>query len=336
MYYRGSQRKLLGNSIEAMMAAVEVYNKPSIEYREECFVILLINAWELLLKAILSKNKKSIYYPKKRREPYRTLSWYDALKAAEKFFPKTIPSLPVRRNLELLGTYRDNATHFYNERDFRVVLYSLAQTNITTFRDCIEHFFGKRIEERFTWQLLPLGIRPPIDPLTYLGGTGSETPTSGAVRQYLTELKEAVEEVEAANGDTGRLLTVYSVKLESVKKIERADVTVGVTAGSGSGGPLTILKTQDPNKTHPLRQKDVIQRLGTVNGVKINSRAFQAIIWKHDLRENSQYCWRATEGVLTRYSNEVITFVKRLSKAEIEAAKAEYSKHLADRRKTAS
>ena len=62
MNYFGSQRKLLGNSIEAIMAAVEIYNKPAIEYREECFVILLINAWELFLKAVLSKNRKSIYY----------------------------------------------------------------------------------------------------------------------------------------------------------------------------------------------------------------------------------------------------------------------------------
>jgi hypothetical protein len=242
----------------------------------------------------------------------------------------------VRRNLELIAVYRDNATHFYNESDFRVVLYSLAQTSITTFRDCLEHFFGKKLEERFTWQLLPLGIRPPIEPLTYLGGTEPGRKTSDAVRQYLSELKDAVEEVETAGGDTGRLLTIYSVKLESVKKIQQADVTVGVTAGGATGGPLTIIKTQDPNKSHPLRQKEAIGKLGTVNGVKINSRVFQALVWKFKLRDNPQYCWRAAEGVLTKYSNEVVTLIKRLSKADIEAAISDYSKHLAGRRKKAS
>lgn len=336
MNYFGSQRKLLGNSIEAMMAAVEIYNKPSIEYREECFVILMINAWELFLKAILSKNRISIFYQKKRKEPYRTLSLLDALKEAEKLFPKKIQSLPVRKNLELLRTYRDNAIHFYNESDFRVVLYALAQTSITTFRDCVDHFFGKKLEERFTWQLLPLGIRPPIDPLTYLAGTGSAVKSSNAVLQFLSELKDAVEEIEASGGDTGRLLTMYSVKLESVKKIEKADVTVGVTAGSGKGGPLIILKTQDPNKSHPFRQKDVLQKLAAVDGVRINSRVFQALVWKHNLKENPQYCWRAVEGVLTKYSNEVVTLVKRLTKADIEAATSDYSKHLATRRKKVS
>lgn len=35
----------------AMAAAIEIFNKPSFSYREETFVILMLNAWELLLKA---------------------------------------------------------------------------------------------------------------------------------------------------------------------------------------------------------------------------------------------------------------------------------------------
>jgi len=46
------------------------------------FVILLLNAWELLLKALLSKSGRSIYYRKRRQEPYRTLTWRDALNRA--------------------------------------------------------------------------------------------------------------------------------------------------------------------------------------------------------------------------------------------------------------
>jgi len=34
-----------------MLAAIEVYNKPIFEYREETYAILAVNAWELLLKA---------------------------------------------------------------------------------------------------------------------------------------------------------------------------------------------------------------------------------------------------------------------------------------------
>jgi hypothetical protein len=68
MYYRGSYRHLLKNSKSALLAAIEIYNKPQFAYRDECFVILLLNAWELALKALLSKSKESIYYPKKRKQ----------------------------------------------------------------------------------------------------------------------------------------------------------------------------------------------------------------------------------------------------------------------------
>ena len=65
MNYCGSYRKLLGNAKSAMMAAIEIYNKPMFGYRDECVVILLLNAWELLLKAILSKNKNQSIIPKR-------------------------------------------------------------------------------------------------------------------------------------------------------------------------------------------------------------------------------------------------------------------------------
>ena len=85
MNYRGSYRKLLGNSKAAMMAAIEIYNKPTFAYRDECAVILLLNAWELFLKAILSKNAKSVFYPK--REETQTDTPKPAAKKDEKRTP---------------------------------------------------------------------------------------------------------------------------------------------------------------------------------------------------------------------------------------------------------
>ena len=58
-------RALLDKSVDSMLSAIEIYNKPNFKYREETFAVLAINAWELLLKAyILKVNRykiKSIY-----------------------------------------------------------------------------------------------------------------------------------------------------------------------------------------------------------------------------------------------------------------------------------
>jgi hypothetical protein len=44
-------RDLADKSVQAAVAAIEVYNKPNFAYREEAFALLMVNAWELLLKA---------------------------------------------------------------------------------------------------------------------------------------------------------------------------------------------------------------------------------------------------------------------------------------------
>jgi len=168
--YQGSYRKLLGNGKAALLASIEIYNKPRIAYRDECFVILLLNAWELVLKAVLSKKGHSIFYPKRRNEPHKTLSLTDAFKKAEPLLPGSLGAQALRMNLELLSTYRDNAVHFYNAEDFGSVLYNLAQTSIVNLKDVLKSVFNVDLSKDITWQLLPVGLNPPIDPLQYIGG----------------------------------------------------------------------------------------------------------------------------------------------------------------------
>jgi hypothetical protein len=325
MYYRGSSRHLLKNSKSALLAAIEIYNKPSFSYREESFVILLLNAWELLLKAIISKNAESIYYPKKRKEAYRTLSVTDSFAKAEKSFPKNIQALPLRNNLGLLTTYRDNAVHFYNEPRFGVLIYSLSQTSVINFKDLLLEIFGKNLAEDISWQLMPLGLRPPVDPITYLSENKiAKSPQDSAVNQFINTLASSVKEVEDAGADTARLMTAFNVSFQSVKKIESADLIVGVNGSENRTGPLLITKIQDPNVTHPLRRKKILEQITELNGRKFTTHVFQAICYKFKLQENSLYCWKSTEGLLTKYSHEVINKIKSLNSKEVEDALSEY------------
>ena len=328
MNYRGSYRHLIKNSEAALLAAIEIYNKPRIEYRDESFVILLINAWELILKAMVSKNGGSIFYRKRRNEPYRTLSWTDAFSNAERYFPSPIAALPVLRNLELLSAYRDNAVHFYNQKGFGAVIYALAQTSIVNYRDLLSESFHLDLAENINWALLPLGISPPVDPVEYIAGrTASAKQPTPAVRQFLLTLASAADEVKRTGGDTGRLLTVFSIKLESTKKIQKADVLVGVEKQAAVGGPLAIVRTLDPNISHPLRQKEVVARTPDLHGIKFSPHVFQAILWRYKLKEDPVYCWRATEGILTKYSNDIVPRIRQLNKGDVEAALADYRAH---------
>jgi hypothetical protein len=54
-------KQLLDQAMAAMLTPIEIYNKPQFSYRAQSFVILALNAWELLLKAKwLSDNRNRL------------------------------------------------------------------------------------------------------------------------------------------------------------------------------------------------------------------------------------------------------------------------------------
>lgn len=53
------QHNLLKNSISAYFAMIEIHNKPGISYRYETVTLLIINAWELVLKSFIRKYIKN-------------------------------------------------------------------------------------------------------------------------------------------------------------------------------------------------------------------------------------------------------------------------------------
>ena len=63
-------KKLLDSSQAALFAGIEIHNKPNIAYRYQTSVILIINAWELALKAYIYKyiEKKKIYTDKTKEK----------------------------------------------------------------------------------------------------------------------------------------------------------------------------------------------------------------------------------------------------------------------------
>ena len=279
----------------------------------------------------MAKNNEGIHYPS---DPDRTLSWQHAFPAASAYFPGSVASAPTRINLDLLGTYRDKAIHFYNDADIDLLIYSLTQTSIVNFRDVLLEVFEVDLVDQMNWRLLPIGIRPPIDVISYLQSS-SHDDASSEIGQFLKELSQATDALRHSNEDTGRLLTVYNIKMESIKKIGDADVVVGVNNESNEDTTTTIVRTQDPNQSHPLRQKEILNLVRELHGKKLTPYVFQAIVWKHGIKGKPQYCWIADGGFLTKYSNDVVTYMKQLSASEIDEAVKDYGEDKKMRRRKA-
>jgi hypothetical protein len=323
--YRGSYRKLQANSRAALLGSIEIYNKPRFQYRDEVFVILLVNAWELLLKALVSKGGRSIYYPKKRGEPYRTLGALHALQRAvsEGIWPASLPHQAFTQNLSLLIEFRDKAVHFYNAKGFGILVYSLAQTSIVNYRDLMREAFNEDIADGMTWRLMPLGIEPPVDPLQYLRGA-RQGGDSEAVDEFVASLSQAFDILERANIDTGRVLTIFDVKLQSTKKLEKADLVANLDPGE-ENAPQIIERRVTPSDSHPLLPKAVVEAVGELHARKFAQFDLTALERHFGWREKPHLCYDDPETNRVRWSTEIVSMIRKVSSADFDAARTEYA-----------
>jgi len=325
----GSYKKLLGNSISAISAAIEIYNKPKMDYRDETFVVLLVNGWELVLKALLSKNKQKIFYKKKRNEPYRTYSISSALKHTQLLFPSSIDYEATSANLNLLIKFRDNIIHYYNEPGMSINIYLLAQTSIVNYRDLLKKAFNYDLSKEITLALLPLALSAPIDPIEFVNIRAGDASSSREVREFCNALKQTVIDLENTCNDTARLITYFKVNLQSEKKIKSSDFVIGID-GKATGKPVYVNKFITPNESHPLRRMDIITSRSkpdeepgmklTVGGNLLTSHIFDKIVKHYKIKQQEKYCWKEENGYITKYSYTFVDFLKKLSKEEVEAA----------------
>jgi hypothetical protein len=324
--YYGSHRRLLGNSRSAIVAAIEIYNKPRFSYRNEVFVQLLINSWELFFKALLSKNRQKIYYPKKRDTSYRTLSLNDAYNRSLKYWPSDIDYEAVWLNIAHLQLYRDKAVHFYNVAGFGSVVYMLAQTSIKNYHDMQVAIFGVGMDDEINWELLPLSFAPSKQAIDYLSGSADRSSENNpAVQDFLQSLRDSSKNLEASEGDTGRLLTIIDVSLHSTKKLKSADIAMGIqSSDSGSyTGAIVVSKKVDPNDSYPFRQKELLSA-ASKKGKELTPYDFQSIVYKYNMRPDTNYCWKDKLVNTYRWSPAALQFVLSLTDSEIQEARAEY------------
>ncbi|GAF48826.1 DUF3644 domain-containing protein [Rhodococcus wratislaviensis] len=325
-----SIRRLVDNSLAAMLSAVEVYNKPQMTYRDEVTVMLVVNAWELALKATLRKAHRPIFYQKKRGERYRSITLDDALGrvAAQKLWPTGIDGPAISANIKALSEYRDRAIHLYNAKGLGAVIYPFLQQNVLNYRDFMVARFNRDLADSMTWQLLPLGATAPADAVHFMRVDTSATVVT-EVQDFIDELRGYMDEAEAAGSDLARVATVYDIHLQSVKKLESADLLVAV---SPTADGQVVLKKTDPNQTHPYSMTELLSKVNERHtGRRLNQYDYQAVCWKEDLRSNTKYAWKHSNGSAHVWSGDAVSHLAALTDAYYHQVRTEYRDYMRTR-----
>ncbi|MDN3650824.1 DUF3644 domain-containing protein [Reinekea marina] len=232
-------RAMLDKSIAAMISAIEIYNKPDFNYREETFSVLCINAWELLLKAKVlqlsgnqvnslyvwehrqlkngGKSKKRFIKSNRAGNPM-SVSLYEAHRIVTEDYGVRI-SAAVKDNIVTLAEVRDNSIHFINDDlSLAVKVQEIGTASLQNYLRLIQEWFGP-VLDKYNFYLMPMAF--------FRGFDSVNGETLNASEKKLLKYIKSVEK----NYD-GENLTDYNLSL-------RIDVNFKKVK-SGSGIPIQI------------------------------------------------------------------------------------------------
>lgn len=242
------QINLIKNSIAAYFAAIEIHNKPNITYRYETVTLLMMNAWELALKAYIKKyiKTRSIFTGEGH-----TISLDKALVyvAEHRNAVKSNSFTATRKNLEEIEKYRNNIVHFYCEQ-LEPCIFMLVARAALNYIDFMKTHFTKDVMEKEGLFIMPLGFKLPFRPEEFLTDKAAKLATTEESKAFIKDIVNVITSLKEA-GIEESIVLGFDIYLESVKKASNSDIIAAITTIDKA--ETTIAKvtnarfTSDPN-----------------------------------------------------------------------------------------
>lgn len=252
------QTNLLNKAVEAAVAAIEIYNKPAFLYREEAFSILMLNAWELLLKArILRENGNSMrsieiwegvrkkdgsssakrHVPKTNRAGNVTTLGVTAAAAIVRSYPLDGVDTAVVSNLDLLMEIRDNAVHLTNKSNgLKKRVQEVGSATLRNFAVAASSWFGKDLSAH-NFSIMPLSFETPQGILK-TAFADRERGASGKLVKLISERQAAIP------FDTARPFNV-GVQIEMRFVRTASPEAIAVQLGPPAPGSIPVIITEE-------------------------------------------------------------------------------------------
>lgn len=215
-------KSLVDSAESAIFAGIEIHNKPRIPYRYPTATLLVINAWELALKAYVYKyiGKKQIYVDKEH-----TISFSKALVYVHEHINKTEGTKnfnSVKENLFLLSEYRNNNTHYF-ESELDPIIFMLLSKATLNFNAFLEKYFHREIADNENLIILPIGFKLPFEPVEYLNKKTTDRISNNFMQDVLQSIKKLNDE-----GVSESIVVGFSMFVNSVKNISNADIIAAI------------------------------------------------------------------------------------------------------------
>lgn len=275
---------LLDNSLSAAISAIEIYNKPDFKYRNETFVILIINAWELLLKAKILKdnhnNKISLYvkgsdneYITSRTGNYLTIEITKAMSAVKL-------NSTLKENIEHILEIRDTAIHFYNKDTISYTIFALGAATLQNYQKIIKQWFSRDLTA-YNFYILPLGFNYSFKNFSMIDINAEPE----AIRNLLKVIVKSQN--SGFDFQSGFYLVADIIaEVTSAKKMANpADITIAIDQKSSDSG---IIRQQKIIDLYPFTTAEVWEQVKlAIPSLKQNT--FYEFIKLNKMKQNKKY-----------------------------------------------
>lgn len=257
---KARSRELLDRSIAAMVAAIDVYNKPDFLYRAESFTILALNAWELLLKAKWlagNRNRLSSLYVRegkgsKRPRYKRTRSGSPFTHSldylAKKLTEQRVLDEACRKNLDALVELRDTSVHFYHRSpQLAERVQEIGMAAVKNFATAVQDWFSEDLS-RYNFYLMPLSFLGP-PPVT----------ETVKLNQQEEDFLRYVRKLDDGNADpNARYSVAINIEVRFVRSRSAAATQVRVT--NDPKAPPVQFTEEDIRERYPWDYRELTKR----------------------------------------------------------------------------
>lgn len=310
---------LLDSSQAALLAGIEIHNKPNISYRYQTSIILIINAWELALKAFVYKyiGKTKIYEDKDKNHTIRFTYALDIVRQKINAKNGNSEFEAVSKNLYLLNDYRNDIAHFGNA-EIDTIVFMLLRKAVLNYDSFVKEHFNKDIANNNNLVILPIGFRLPIDPVDYLRKRTEKEPNA-FVKNVIDTIKELYDKNIKES-----IVVGFDFTMISAKKIKNADIIAAINNDS----EISVIKeyrlTDNPNAPEvravelypPLSYGDVQKRVKEKRpDIKLN-RVFQTIM--NDIQQDEKLCKISYLDPITKKGSKKCLYVESVVDIVIE------------------
>ena len=313
------QNKLVNKSIEAFLMGLEVFNKPTINYRTEGFSFFICNAWELMLKALLLKRGQSIYY---KDQPNRT---YDLSKVVHLIY--TDKRQPLRVNLEKIIDLRNTSTHFITE-DYEAVFAPLFQSCVVNYVNELLRFHDKDVSNYLNRSSLTLTTN-----IKELSNEQIKAKYPDEIAQKLIFTKNDIDVTKSLENSNKFSITVKH-ELVITKDANKANFSVKINKDAENDVAI-IKELKDPADVFKFSSKNLVKDIDNrlkkqkipfsyiTKGNESKKKSFNAYVLSlfisyYDMKNNPKYSYAHKIGNLTEYtySQQAAEFIVNQIKQE--------------------